>query len=168
MSWLHFQEMPRMQKVYTVKKASVHSSAARDEEQPLSTRQTGYRSLANRPQTSCEPDFVFPESVYIPGHAWHEKGLRSQEGVGPQFSSQERRAAVPPRINRLPTASRPLTNRLPTARQPVIVFPENGSHRNQDVRVVWVVAVVAHLVDILALKEVMTHILIDGQTDCLI
>ena len=39
----------------------------------------------------------------IPGHALHEEGLQRQIGVGTQVSSQERRAAVFPRINRLST-----------------------------------------------------------------
>ena len=37
----------------------------------------------------------------IPGHALHEKGLQRQIGVCTLVSSQERRAAVVPRINRL-------------------------------------------------------------------
>ena len=36
----------------------------------------------------------------IPGHALHEKGSQRQEGVGTLASSQERRVAVVPRINR--------------------------------------------------------------------
>ena len=39
-----------------------------------------------------------------PSHALHEKGLQRQKGDGPQVSSQERRAAVVPRINRLSSA----------------------------------------------------------------
>ena len=39
-------------------------------------------------------------SLYIPGHALHEKGLQRQEGAGPLVGSQERRAAVVPLINR--------------------------------------------------------------------
>ena len=47
----------------------------------------------------------------IPGHALHEKGLQRQTGVGPLVSSQERRAAVVPLINRLSTAGKPPVNR---------------------------------------------------------
>ena len=36
----------------------------------------------------------------IPGHALHEKGLQRQISAGPLVSSQERRAAVVPRVNR--------------------------------------------------------------------
>ena len=36
----------------------------------------------------------------IPGHALHEKGLQRQIGDGTLVSSQKRRAAVVPRINR--------------------------------------------------------------------
>ena len=38
--------------------------------------------------------------VFIPGHALHGKGFKKQTGVGPLVSSQKRRAAVFPRINR--------------------------------------------------------------------
>ena len=48
---------------------------------------------------------------HFPGHALHESGLRRQIGVGPLVSSQERRAAVVPRINRLSTADKPQVNR---------------------------------------------------------
>ena len=37
----------------------------------------------------------------------HEKGLQRQKSVGPLVSSQERRAAVVPRINRLSTGCQP-------------------------------------------------------------
>ena len=40
----------------------------------------------------------------FPGDALHEKGLKRQIGVGTLVSSQERRAAVFPRINRGSTA----------------------------------------------------------------
>ena len=40
---------------------------------------------------------------WSPGHTLHERGLPKQIGVGPLVSSQERRTAVVPRINRLST-----------------------------------------------------------------
>ena len=93
--------------------------------------------LINRSSTARQPVIVFPHSVYIglrlsllsqkryecfswsadqryhfPGHALHEKGLQRQTGVGSLVRSQERRAAVVPRINRLSTARQPPVNRL--------------------------------------------------------
>ena len=47
----------------------------------------------------------------FPGHALHEKGLQRQTSVGTLVSSQERRAAVVPRINRGKTADKPVVNR---------------------------------------------------------
>ena len=40
----------------------------------------------------------------IPGHALYEKGLQRQKGVGPLVSSQEQRALLVSRLNRLSTA----------------------------------------------------------------
>ena len=54
---------------------------------------------------------IRPERRGIPGHALHEKGLQRQKNAGPLASSQERRAAVVPRINRLSTACQPVFNR---------------------------------------------------------
>ena len=47
----------------------------------------------------------------FPGHALHEKGSQRQIGVGTLASSQERRSAVVPRINRLSTDYQPRVNR---------------------------------------------------------
>ena len=52
----------------------------------------------------------FPENPF-PGHALHEKGIRRQKDVSPMVSSQERRAAVVPWIDRLSTALQPAVNR---------------------------------------------------------
>ena len=41
---------------------------------------------------------------YNPGNALHEKGLHRHNGNGPLVCSQERRAAMVRRINRLSTA----------------------------------------------------------------
>ena len=57
---------------------------------------------------SAEHKFLFfggiPLMSMIPGYALHEKGLQRQISNGPLVSSQERRAAVTPRINRWSTA----------------------------------------------------------------
>ena len=54
-------------------------------------------------------DFFYQN--FIPGHALHEKSLQKQKSIGPLVRSQEQRALLVPRINR-----------LPTARQLVVVF----------------------------------------------
>ena len=48
--------------------------------------------------------FGFGGTLKDPGHALHEKGLQRRIGIGPLVSSQERRAAVVPRINCWSTA----------------------------------------------------------------
>ena len=67
--------------------------------------------MPESPPVGC-PGFEF-ENV-IPGHALHGKGLQRQSGVGPLFSSQGRRAAIIPLINRSSAARR---------------VPRFGSHR---------------------------------------
>ena len=47
----------------------------------------------------------------VPGHALHEKGLQRQKGDGPLVSSQEHRALLVPRLNRLSTGCRSVVNR---------------------------------------------------------
>ena len=47
----------------------------------------------------------------FPGQALHETGLQRQIGVGTLVSSQERRAAVVPRISRGSTGYQPVVNR---------------------------------------------------------
>ena len=59
---------------------------------------------ANKPSTVIFCSFCFNHLDYFPGHALHEKGLQRQIGDGTLVSSQERRAAVVPRINRVSTA----------------------------------------------------------------
>ena len=49
---------------------------------------------------------------FFPGHALHEKSFQRQKGVVPLVGSQEQRAVLVPRLNRLPTGC-----------QPVILFP---------------------------------------------
>ena len=65
---------------------------------------------------------IYALSAIIPRHALHEKGLQRQIGVGTLVCSQEWRAAVVPRINRLSTAYQPLVNRG--------LCSPNGLHRN--------------------------------------
>ena len=48
--------------------------------------------------------------VVVPGHALHEKNLRRQIGDGSLVSSEERKAAVVLRINRVSTADKPRIN----------------------------------------------------------
>ena len=57
-------------------------------------------------------------SLPIPGHALHEKGLQRQISVGTLVSSQERRALAVLVVNRLSTAGQPRVNRGSTAGQP--------------------------------------------------
>ena len=64
-----------------------------------------------------EPLVVCPglELDKVPGYALREKGLQRQKGAGPLVSSQEHRALLVPRINRLSTGC-----------QPLVWFPHRG------------------------------------------
>ena len=63
----------------------------------------------NRGSTAGQPDVLFLRR--FPGYALHEKGLQTHIGVSTLVSSQEQRALLVPRLNRLSTAGQPRVNR---------------------------------------------------------
>ena len=75
----------------TDSKATVHWSAASNEERPSPCNYTARGS-----PLACSA---------IPGHAFHQKGLKRQEGVGPLSRSQERSTRASP-------AHHPLVNHV--------------------------------------------------------
>ena len=94
-----FPEMPCMKRAYKDKSASVHWSAARNEESSWSRLETA---------DNCWSNAVFvPLSIYIifsPGHFWDEKGLQRQGGgllVGIKGTKSASRPGDKPRMNRL-------------------------------------------------------------------
>ena len=64
---------------------------------PINRRRTADEPLMDR---GSNAGFDI-SSVSFPGHAWHEKGLQRQTGVGTLVSIQERRVLLVPVINRL-------------------------------------------------------------------
>ena len=95
-----------MKSVYRKKKASFHWWAARYNKRSLLV------SLINKLRMNRDSiGYFVSTSVYIPGHALHEKGLQRQIDVGTLVNSQQRRALAVPRLNRWSTAGQPLVNR---------------------------------------------------------
>ena len=67
--------------------------------------------LVNRSSNACQRLAVFLGSVYIIGHALHDKASQERQGVVSQVSSQKRSVLLVPLTSRLLTAPEPVGNR---------------------------------------------------------